>query len=85
MEKFYNYLFSNIECSSLNFFIPNYMDSLEFRNLLSLVISNYGLENYKKLVDSYNEQLEKEKEMGLLLTPLEIVNMYKDNSVNIVK
>lgn len=61
------------------------MDSLEFRNLLSLVISNYGLENYKKLVDSYNEQLEKEKEMGLLLTPLEIVNMYKDNSVNIVK
>ena len=61
------------------------MDSLEFRNLLSLVISNYGLENYKKLVDSYNEQLKKEKEMGLLLTPLEIVNMYKDNSVNIVK
>ena len=85
LEKFYNYLFSNIGCSSLDFFVPDYMDSEEFRKALSVVISNYGLKNYKKLVDSYNEQLEKEKERGILLTPLEIVNMYKekDNSFNI--
>lgn len=85
LEKFYNYLLSNMGCSALKSFVPDYMDSIEFIKSLTVAIRNYGLENYKKLVDSYNEQLEKEKEMGLLLTPEQIVNTYKDkgNSFNI--
>ena len=85
LENFYNYLLSNMGCSALKSFVPDYMDSIEFIKSLTVAIRNYGLENYKKLVDSYNEQLEKEKEMGLLLTPEQIVNTYKDkgNSFNI--
>ena len=85
LENFYNYLLSNMGCSALKSFVPDYIDSIEFIKSLTVAIRNYGLENYKKLVDSYNEQLEKEKEMGLLLTPEQIVNTYKDkgNSFNI--
>ena len=85
LGNFYNYLLSNMGCSALKSFVPDYMDSIEFIKSLTVAIRNYGLENYKKLVDSYNEQLEKEKEMGLLLTPEQIVNTYKDkgNSFNI--
>ena len=85
LENFYNYLLSNMGCSALKSFVPDYMDSIEFIKSLTVAIRNYGLENYKKLIDSYNEQLEKEKEMGLLLTPEQIVNTYKDkgNSFNI--
>ena len=85
LVNFYNYLLSNMGCSALKSFVPDYMDSIEFIKSLTVAIRNYGLENYKKLVDLYNEQLEKEKEMGLLLTPEQIVNTYKDkgNSFNI--
>lgn len=85
LEKFYNYLLLNMGCSTLKSFVPDYMDSIEFMKSLSVAIKKFGLENYKCLVDNYNLQLEKEKEVGLLLTPEQIVNMNKkkDNSFNI--
>lgn len=81
LEKFYNYLLLNMGCSTLKSFVPDYMDSIEFMKSLSVAI----MENYKNLVDNYNLQLEKEKEVGLLLTPEQIVNMNKKkgNAFNI--
>ena len=51
LENFYNYLLSNMGCSALKSFVPDYIDSIEFIKSLTVAIRNYGLENYKKLVD----------------------------------
>ena len=63
------------------FFTNTIYNTTEFMKSLSVAI----MENYKNLVDNYNLQLEKEKEVGLLLTPEQIVNMNKkkDNAFNI--
>ena len=77
-NQFYEYLFQNmhIEDEYLKECLMS-IGSPVYINKLGEKIKEFGLENYKKLVEAYNKELERMQSCGELLTPDEIVKAYK--------
>ena len=85
VQEYYMTIFLQKLLNKLN--APKDMINSIEKNLYSRVfmskvielIKSYGIENYKKFLDEYNEELEKYQRDGTLILPKEIVNAYNDN------
>lgn len=81
-EEFYNYLFENMMVDEYlqNRLISNQSAQPYIKELCD-IIKNFGIENYKQIVMSYNEDLERKQMTGELLTPEEIVSIERNKKL----
>ena len=89
-EMFLEYMFKRLEDGKDDEQIRNMeltkLDLIKFpevdkyNDIFIKYIDEYGIENYKKEVEIYNQKIEKLKEKGELLTPEEIVNAKEKGS-----
>lgn len=74
-EKFYKYLANNMNIDKeLAENLENYPDTDFYIKELCEKIEDFGIENYKKLLDKYNTRLEQLRENKTLPTPQQIVD-----------
>lgn len=79
LEKFYIFLLTALNKTS-NLNIREFMHNANFIDKIIEYIDEYGIENYKLLVEKYNALLEQEKSNKTLLTPEEIVMLEKEKT-----
>lgn len=77
-RQFFEYISSKINISrTLASDLNHYPNTDFYIKQLCKEIENYGIENYKKLVDEYNQGLEQLKKEGKLPTPQQIVDLVR--------
>ena len=80
-QQFFKFLSEkmNIEEELSNNLIQ-YPDTDYYLKQLCQKIENFGISNYKEILDEYNSNLEKQKEEGKLMTPQQVVNFVNENN-----
>ena len=77
---FFKYLFSKMDINeSVKVYMLRNMQSSVYAKQLCEEIEKNGIDEYKKIVDKYNNSLEKMKEQNKLPTPQQIVDFTKEN------
>ena len=79
LTSFFEYLFRfiNVDGYLKSRVLSNYSSDVYMKELCE-VIKEFGIDNYKQIVDSYNKELERKRASGELLTPEEIVALSKE-------
>ena len=82
-RQFFEFLCKKINANPelTNMLLKNPNNNIYIKQLCTL-IDEYGIDNYKNLVNEYNQNLETMKKEGTLLTPQEIVELEK-SKINI--
>lgn len=79
-QTFFEYLFSKMDIDeTTKIYAQMAPEAQPYMENLCDEISRIGIEEYKKVVDTYNYSLEQLKESGKLPTPQEIVDAAKEN------
>lgn len=77
-RQFFEYISNKMNINKrLAINLKYYPDTKFYIEQFCKEIETYGIENYKKLVDEYNERLEKLKKDGKLPTPQQIVDLVR--------
>ena len=81
-EDFYKYLFEHMPVNDMlqSKLLSNLHSSIDIKELCG-VIKEFGLDNYKQIVMSYNSLLENKRSSGELLTPEEIVSLQRKDTI----
>lgn len=77
-KQFFEYISNKMNINKrLASDLKYYPDTKFYIEQLCKEIETYGIQNYKKLVDEYNQGLEQLKKDGKLLTPQQVVNLVR--------
>lgn len=82
LKEFYMYLFARIQIEPDIYvmLLNNPLNDYYTKELVSK-IEELGIDEYKKIVDSYNKGLEQLKKEGKLPSPTQIINSIKENNI----